>query len=221
MEKREREREKLLDSGGGRRRRRRRREEWEACESIDTRDGKRKRRGKNRNVSFDTLLHSLPLPLLLTSSLPLPFAAADFGYVGLPCGLASRHFMSSLQRFVACESSQQAVVAGGATQQHVQHVVHTNVLHKVKHDDNTKWVNNYVKVKKLGEGSFGKVSLYLNEHKKRFAIKVRINNNSSSSCSDIDNQKKGRRQEEEVTAMMLHSSYEFVWLAGRGAGLPR
>ena len=56
MKKRER---KLLDSGGGgRRRRRRRREEWEACESIDTRVGKRKRRGRTEtslSILFFTL----------------------------------------------------------------------------------------------------------------------------------------------------------------------
>ena len=61
-------------------------------------------------------------------------------------------------------------------------VIHTQVAHKTskekasEEDDGkpVKWLNNYGKVRTLGRGAFGKVSLYINsENGKPHAIKVR------------------------------------------------
>ena len=53
--------------------------------------------------------------------------------------------------------------------------IRTGVLHKAK-DARTgdKWINNYKRLDKIGEGSYGKVSLYVTpENGRLFAVKVR------------------------------------------------
>ena len=62
--------------------------------------------------------------------------------------------------------------------------IRTSVLVKRKDPETgEKWVNGYKKVARLGEGTFGKVSLY-SSNKRLYAIKVSGRRDQWMECSD-------------------------------------